>query len=193
MNVKTIIYIQRWWKKINKHIFLINMIQHSIYLYKQYGGRSNKKVNYLHEQLIIYLKKYFFSKQLYYKVEQNIICNNSNGKKRCDIIAYNNQESYFFPVKFIMSNFKQNKNNYLENLVGEVYLIKQKNPYLKCIPINILQTNTPYKKRNGNTIYYEKLTIKDYVPYITLCKSLFDHIIIIIYDNINNTIKRIIQ
>ena len=58
-----------------------------------------------------------------------------------------------------MSSFSKNKNNYFENLTGEVIHIYWKNPNIKIIPITILFNKIPIKN-NQNII--KKFDIIDF-------------------------------
>lgn len=65
-----------------------------------------------------------------------------------------------FPVKFIMTNYSQNKNNYFENLTGELCHLKWANPHIKICPINIVPSILPYKDNKGVIKKFEKLGTK---------------------------------
>ena len=56
------------------------------------------------------------------------------------------------PVKFIRGNYKQNKNNGWETLTGEVFHLHWANPNMAIIPINIIFSSIPYKKKNSQLI-----------------------------------------
>ena len=48
-----------------------------------------------------------------------------------------------------MTNYKQNKNNFWENLTGELIHLKWANKNINIIPINIYIDKTPYLDKNG--------------------------------------------
>ena len=99
-------------------------------------------------------------------MEQNINALNKSKRKKCDIVIFKNKEPYIiFPVKIIMTNYKQNANNYFENLTGELVLIKMKNKNTRIIPINIFMNKTPYLKKNRQIARFETIepeTIEHY-------------------------------
>ena len=87
-------------------------------------------------------------------------------KKKCDIVILKNKIPYtIFPVKVIMTNYKQNKNNSWENLTGELTHIKWCNPNLHIIPINILMNKTPYLKDDKKIRKFENVDINDIQTY----------------------------
>ena len=136
---------------------LINIINESFLAYLTSGSRSNKKTLILHNGL-----KEMIEKQLpeyNVAIEQNIESVNAGGQKSCDIVAYKNDIPHFiFPVKFIMTNYYQNKNNNWENLTGELFHLKKKNKNIKIIPINIIFNNLPYCKKSSCISKFEYIT-----------------------------------
>ena len=90
---------------------------------KNRGSRSKKKTEYFHGFLQKYLEENIFSKWEGYEVfmERPIESYNLTGKKNSDIVVYKNGSIFLIiPIKMIMSNYKQNKYNYFENLSGEL-------------------------------------------------------------------------
>ena len=153
-----------------KKIFL-DTILNIFNLYIQNGARSSKKVDKLHE----FIKDEIISSlssEYSIKLEQNVNSCNMLGKKRCDIVLYKNNLLFaIFPVKFIMTSYNKNKNNYWENLTGELTQIKWCNKDVHLIPINIIFNKIPILKGRDKTIssfeditydksfkIYEKLT-----------------------------------
>lgn len=120
-------------------------------LYFKHGSRSNKKVNYFHNFIKNIIKKHINNNNNYkVYLEQCIPSINSSNKKRCDIVVYKNNKPYIiFPTKIIMTNYKQNKNNFWENLTGELIHLKWANKNINIIPINIYIDKTPYLDKNG--------------------------------------------
>jgi hypothetical protein len=145
---------------------LINIFNNSYQEYIKHSSRSNKKTNVLHNGIKEVLEK-IFPKSYEVKTEINIKCANASGRKKCDIVVYDDKKKlkYIFPVKFVCCNYKQNKNNYIESLVGEVTLLKISNPDTQIIPINIFPSRLPFKHKNGNIKKYETITEKDLKPY----------------------------
>ncbi len=133
-----------------KDLFL-SKIKEIFELYITHGCRSSKKVDLLHNFIKELIEKSLVNKDGYnVKVEENIPSYNASGNKRCDIVLYkNNNIIAIFPVKFIMSNYYQNKNNMWENLTGECIHIQWKNPNIKIIPINIIFNKIPYLEKSN--------------------------------------------
>ncbi len=70
-------------------------------------------------------------------------------------------------IKFVTSNYKQNANNYFENMMGETANIQAKNdlPYAQLI---VLRRETPYYNREGGVEKIETIDEKDLEKYIRL-------------------------
>jgi len=93
------------------------------------------------------------------KLEKLITSCNSSGTKRCDIVLYKADIPFIvFPVKHIMTNYYQNKNNGWENMTGECCQLKWCNPNLHIIPINIIFNQVPYLLSGGLIKHYEGIT-----------------------------------
>ena len=129
---------------------LLQIIRDTFAIYLEKGARSSLKVDFLHKQIKNVLENELRKCDSNYtvKLEQQISSINASGKKKCDIVLYddNNHPVTVFPVKFIMSNYNQNKNNSWENLTGECCHLKwhDDNIHLKIIPINIIFNTVPY-------------------------------------------------
>jgi hypothetical protein len=150
----------------------INKIYNTYKLYIKYGARSSKKVDYFHGVLKTELEKLFHSDIYNVVLEYDVPSCNSSGKKKCDVVVIRSGEPYIvFPVKIIMTNYKQNKNNSWENLTGELLHLKWKNPNLHIIPINIFMNNTPYLKSNKKICRFEKIKFTDIQNYIMLLEK----------------------
>ncbi len=138
-------------------------------LYFKNGSRSPLKVNEFHEyikQEITCVIKNCKSKIYDVKLEQNINSVNATNKKKCDIVVYKNNVPYIvFPVKMIMSNYKQNKNNGWENLTGELSHLIWANNNLIIIPINIFMNKVPYLNKNQEVVKYETILYSDICNY----------------------------
>jgi hypothetical protein len=162
----------------------IQIINETYKIYFNYGSRSSKKVDYFHQSIKNMLESHFtigngFEVNLEYKVDS---CN-SSGNKKCDIVITKDDTPYIvFPVKIIMTNYKQNKNNSWENLTGELCHIRWRNPELYIIPINIFMNKTPYLKKNKEIKKFEIITesdIKIYSELINhgLCYDMINYIV----------------
>jgi len=170
--------------KMCKSKILITTIIKTWEIYMLHGARSSKKVDYFHSKIKSELETLFTSDNGYkIELEYNISSTNSSGKKKCDIVILKYGKPYIiFPVKIIMSNYKQNKNNAWENLTGEVSHIKWKNPHIYIIPINIFMNKTVYLKNNKIINKFEHITHLDIQIYSqlvnnALCFDIINYII----------------
>jgi hypothetical protein len=112
--------------------------------YFKYGARSSKKVDILHNYFKECISASLTGTDFLVKTEQNVDACNPSGKKKCDIIVYKKKVPVIvFPVKFIVTSYNKNKNNYFENLIGDSTILKKKNPKLIIIPINIIGNKVP--------------------------------------------------
>ena len=138
-------------------------ITETLNLYIKDGPRSNSNVNHLHNYFKKILFKSLQNNQAYsVELECKVESKNSSKFKRCDIVILKNNDPYIvFPVKFIKSNYKQNKNNLWENLTGELQHLMWANEKLKIIPINIFMNKTPYLKSNKQISKFENITFDD--------------------------------
>jgi len=163
----------------------IQIINETYENYFKYGPHSPKKVDCFHNAIKKILERDFTCEKGYdIELEYNIESCNSSKKKRCDIVVLKNSIPYIiFPVKIIMTNYKQNKNNSWENLTGELIHIKWCNPNIHIIPINILMNKTPYLKKNKEIKTFESVKKSDIENY----KQLINHNIC--YDIINYIVE----
>jgi hypothetical protein len=163
--------------------YFIYILYKSYELYFKYGSRSSKKVIYFHNKIKEILQT-IFNKSIYVvEIEYNIKSYNSMGKKQCDIVILKYNKPYVvFPIKIIMSNFKQNKNNSWENLTGELIHLKWMNENINIIPINIFINLTPYLDKNKHITKFENIEITDINNYNILktkniCYDIINYII----------------
>jgi hypothetical protein len=150
----------------------VEIINETFRKYFKFGARSPKKVDYFHSKVKLLIEEQFTTKNGFVtRLEYNIKSCNSSKKKKCDIVVLKHNIPYLiFPVKLIMTNYKQNKNNAWENLTGELMHIKWANPNLHIVPINILMNRTPYLKKNKEIKKFEAVTTSDIVNYNELIK-----------------------
>lgn len=153
--------------------------------YSIHGSRSSKKVDHFHQSIQNMLEPLFTIENGFeVRLEHDVVSCNSSGKKKCDIVIMKNNTPYIiFPVKIIMSNYKQNRNNSWENLTGELFHIKWCNPDVFIVPINILMNKTPYLKKNKVIKKFESIDINDIKNYDELIKQN------ICYDMINYIVE----
>lgn len=147
-------------------------------LYFEHGPRSSKKVDFFHGEIKKILEEIFGGYQV--RLECNVSSCNSSERKKCDIVVLKEGIPHvIFPVKLIMTNYKQNKNNGWENLTGEVTHIKWSVPNVNIVPINIFISKTPYLESSKKIKKFETVTIDDIKNY----SLLIDHNLC--YDVIN--------
>ena len=153
----------------------ISIIQKTYDIYFIHGSRSSKKVDYFHSKIKELIEDYISINNLgntfKCKLEINVPSINSSGKKKCDIVILKNNVPYtIFPVKIIMTNYKQNKNNSWENLTGELCHLKwhPSNNNIHIIPINIILNKIPYLDKSGIIKNFENITFDDIKNYYIL-------------------------
>lgn len=182
-------------KQVINNKKLISIIYNTYNLYLINGSKSQKKVNYFHNKIKDELELLFINNNnnIYkIKLEHNIPSLNASGKKKCDIIVFKNNNPFIiFPVKIIMSNYKQNKNNSWENLTGELIHIKWLNQDVNLIPINIFMNKTPYLDNKKIIKKFENITYNDIKNYDILkekniCYDVINYIIDIEHNNYIN-------
>lgn len=160
---------------------MLQIIYKTYIKYFNYGSRSPKKVDYFHEAIKDLLVQFFFLKEKGYDVKTEYCLDsfNCSNQKVCDIVVLKNSIPYIiFPVKLIMTNYKQNRNNYMENLTGEITLIKWKNPSIHIIPINIIMSQVPYLKNSKKIKNFETITTNDFKNYNELLHNNLCHDVI---------------
>lgn len=145
---------------------LLGAVRESYALYFTHGARSSKKVDHFHgfikSTIDSFLERNNLTNSHKCVLEHNVDSFNSSGKKKCDIVVLRNSDPIIvFPVKLVMTNYKQNKNNSWENLTGELVHLHWKNPSLNLIPINILLNHPPYLSSEKIITRYEKVTYDD--------------------------------
>lgn len=148
-------------KKLESSEWIIMMMEVTN-IYFKYGARSSKKVECLHEKLKTNIEMNI-PMGYYVELERNVKSNNTKGYKKTDIVVFNkdNEPYLIFPVKCIMSNYKQNKNNAYENVTGECmhlwWKATESNTSLFIIPINIIFNEIPYLDSSKKITKIEKI------------------------------------
>ncbi len=164
-----------------KNSFLI-AISKTFRAYNTFGARSNKKLIPIHkwfaEIIESKLEKGYSVKSLGKGGEFKL-----DGKyypKTLDISIFKNQKIIAtISFKFVTSNYKQNSNNYFENLLGETVNVRRVN--VGFAHFLVLRAHTPYYDKNkGNLRGREKkieiLNESDLVKYVKLFNDLdFPH------------------
>jgi hypothetical protein len=150
----------------------INLISETNEIYMNSGAnsRSSKKVDKLHNYFKNELESILENPDYSVRLEQQIKYHNDSGQKKCDIVLYyKNIPIVIFPLKYIMTGYNKNKNNYWENMVGETTLLKYSNPNINIIPINIILNKIPDRDGTGTIKKFEEITYdKSYKKYESL-------------------------
>jgi len=144
----------------------IHIIQNTYEIYFQHGARSSQKTDYFHAYIQTKVREFIVEKGLaeifQCHLEHKVPSVNASGNKRCDIVITKHNRPYvIFPVKVVMSNYKQNKNNAWENLTGELLHLKWANSDIKIIPINVILNQIPYLDAGQKIKKYEDIAYDD--------------------------------
>lgn len=153
---------------------LLKAIQLSFKNYIKFGARSSKKLYPLHHEIVNISKNIFGKSYEYHSYDNKEL--KVKGKyydKNIDItITKNNIPICGIGVKFVTSNYKQNANNYFENMMGETANIQANQiPYFHFI---VLRHQTPYYKKTSQKTgkktadKIETINKKDLMKYINL-------------------------
>lgn len=150
----------------------IASISESFAMYKKYGARSTQKLVPLHNYITSVLINIWGHKYNFAFMGENTREAKVEGKyypKDIDIAVMDgNQAIFCLGIKFITSNYKQNANNYFENMMGETANIQANQiPYAHLI---IMRYETPYYKKNDseNPNKIEIINKKDIQKYLNL-------------------------
>ena len=150
----------------------IKAVEQSFKMYKLYGARSTAKLKPIHKFIAETLAKIFGKDfELHFMGDENkeMTVAGKYYPKDIDITISRNKEPVFcLGIKFVTSNYKQNANNYFENMMGETANIQATQlPYAQFI---ILRHETPYYKKNETEIpsKIEIINDKDISKYLKL-------------------------
>jgi hypothetical protein len=130
---------------------LIKALEASFKAYKDYGARSTAKLKPLHKFLADTLRKVFgknYSIHFLGEESKEMTVEGKYYPKDIDItVAQGEKPVFCLGIKFVTSNYKQNANNYFENMMGETANIQAIGnlPYAQLI---ILRHETPYYLKN---------------------------------------------
>lgn len=162
---------------MNNQQFL-NKVKDSFYKYLETGSRSNEKLKILHgsiaQDIIERLGSNYKIHSLGYGDNREVDMLGRYMEKKVDIGIEKNEEIVAgLALKFIMSNYSQNSNNYFENMLGETANVRTTGkPYFQIV---ILPSKVPYFKEDGTISKIETITNRRLLKYINLSN-----------DNINN-------
>lgn len=156
---------------MNNQMFL-QTLKKSFITYLQTNARSNKKLEVLHGSISKDLQEYLNDNKysvysLGYGLGKEHKISGRYVDKTVDItISANNTPIAGIAVKYIMSNYSQNSNNYFENMLGETANIRcAKIPYFQIFAI---PDQIPYFDNNGAITKWEKINERNLKKYIKL-------------------------
>jgi hypothetical protein len=160
----------------NEQQFL-KAIEESFRAYKEYGARSTQKLRPIHKFVAGTLSSIWGQGyELHYMCEgsKELTVDGKYYPKDIDITVTRGGKPVFcLGVKFVTSNYKQNANNYFENMMGETANIQAVGdlPYSHLI---ILRHKTPYYEKNETEIpaKIETVNDKDISKYLNLMYDL---------------------
>lgn len=153
---------------------ILNIIEQSFIEYLKHGARSNKKLYVLHGAISKDLGRELGPE---YTVESLGVHNNKERRisgrymdKSVDItISKNGKILGGVAVKYVMSNYAQNSNNYFENMLGETANIRcSKIAYFQ---IMILQKYMPYFNNNGKIKKTEEVSRHQLEKYVKISQD----------------------
>lgn len=141
--------------------------------YLETGERSNEKLKIIHGFIKTTIEKLLPNNYNVYslsdsKSSEEKVISGIYMDKNIDISVFkyakgNEVPQFGIAVKFVMSNYSQNSNNYFENMLGETANIRgAKIPYYQ---IFIIDSEIPYFKKGGIIKKWEKLTNHNLIKY----------------------------
>ena len=152
----------------------LDCIKDSFITFLETGSRSNAKLKILHGRIAEDLAKRLGSdyeiKSLGFGDEKEEKIKGKYINKKVDIAIRKDKKNIAgIRVKFVMGNYKQNSNNYFENMLGETVNIRSNDiPYFQ---IFIIPEKLPYYKRDGNIKKWETFDQNYIHKYIILSKD----------------------
>jgi len=138
----------------------LEQIEKAFKAYLKTGARSNQKLKVLHgaiaSDLANTLGKSFSVHSLGYNDGKETEIAGRYLSKRVDIVVSSQTQTVGgIAVKFVMSNYKQNSNNYFENMLGETANIRTTNKgYFQVL---ILPRLLPYFRKDGSISKIENI------------------------------------
>lgn len=143
-----------------KSDFLIAIKQSFIAYNKRGGARSNKKLipihKFLSETISGNLGKNYSIKSLGIGNGKEFKFDGKYMPKNLDVAVFKNDDLVAtVSFKFVTSNYKQNANNYFENLLGETANIRRKN--VGFAHFFVIRGHTPYFSKNSGNLRGKKV------------------------------------
>lgn len=158
---------------ISNDIFL-KVIRDSFKVYLSTSARSNKKLEVLHgaiaKDLCELLGEEYQIKALGYGTGKEAKIGGRYLEKAVDISIFKNEKALGgVAVKYIMSNYSQNSNNYFEGMLGETANLRTAGKaYFQIV---ILPKHVPYFKKDGTISKIETITAHNIEKYLKLSQD----------------------
>jgi len=153
---------------------LLTVISESYKNYLTHGARSKEKIKPLHKGIAKIIGEIWGEDfKMHYLGEKGenlkeLKVEGQYYKKDIDLtVTHNNKPVFCIGVKFVASNYKQNANNYFENMMGETANI-QANANVPYAQILILRHKTPYLDKNKSVKKIEEINDNDIKKYLKL-------------------------
>jgi hypothetical protein len=151
----------------------IKAVEQAFKMYKLYGARSTEKLKPIHKFVANILAAIWGKDfDLHYMGDETkeMTVEGKYYPKDIDItISKNDNPVFCLGIKFVTSNYKQNANNYFENMIGETANIQAKGnlPYAQLL---ILRLKTPYYSKNETETpsKIEVINDRDILKYLKL-------------------------
>lgn len=154
----------------------LQKLQEAFCLYLKYGGRSNEKLKPIHSFIANTLLNCLGS----FSCSVSSLGPDKKGgektvpgyymDKSVDVaVCQDDKVVAALGFKFVMSNYKQNSNNYFENMLGETANIRCAGiPYFQVL---VLLKKFPYYEKDGNIKSWEIVDEHNLSKYIQLSKD----------------------
>lgn len=164
---------------MNRNSEFLCVLKESFIRFLQTNARSNEKLKILHSYIAKSLcnllgKEEYSFYSLGFGDEKEALIKGRYLDKKVDITVRDKQNRNVcgIAVKFVMSNYSQNSNNYFENMLGETSNIRCNNvPYFQ---IFCIFDELPYYDKSGNIKKWESITEHNINKYLQLSKDNID-------------------
>ena len=176
----------------------LQVLKESFVMYLKTGARSNEKLKVLHGAIAKDIfnrlgdKKYSIA-SLGFENGKEVKIKGRYIDKAVDItVCYDKEPIAGFAVKYVMSNYSQNSNNYFENMLGETANIRTANiPYFQMF---IIPDKIPYFDDKNEISKWERISQHNIQKYVHLSNDNTDSyfhtpnktLVFIIHINNNN-------
>lgn len=136
--------------------------------YRTHGNRSPKKLAPFHSGIAAVIKQKLAGRSDSAKFSfHGTGCDNPQekaiptllGKKNVDVtVSYDDRPIIAIQLKAPMANYSQNSYNYIENFVGENFLMRKANPDLVIVSGMFLPIHMPYMEKAGTVKHLETVS-----------------------------------